>query len=76
MNRFWSVYPGFTTDDPVDSDLSKGQRSRNRTFYLGNRLVIDRVFTIGFDYLRWRTDYKDAATAADNRVNIFFQYAY
>ena len=76
VNRRWSLYPGFTTDDPVDGDLSKGFRTRNRTFYLGNRFTFDKAFSIGVDYLRWRTDYRDALTGIDNRVNIFFQYAY
>lgn len=76
LSRYLSVSPGFTTDDPVDQDLAAGGRTRNRAFYLGNRITAAPNFLIGADYLRWRTDYKGFLRGIDNRVNIFLQYGF
>jgi hypothetical protein len=74
--RRWSVHPGFTIDDPLATDLSKGNRSRNFAYYIANRVTFDNVFQLGFDYLRWTTDYLGAKPALDNRVNLFVQYGF
>lgn len=76
VSRHWAVHPGLTTDDPVDGDLSAGSRTRNRAFYFGNRITPGGNFTIGADYLRWRTDFLGFARGIDNRLNIFFQYGF
>jgi hypothetical protein len=73
-SRYLSITPGFTTDDPVDLDLPAGGRTRNRAFYLGNRITPGGNFAVGADYLRWRTDYKGLLRGVNNRVNIFLQY--
>jgi hypothetical protein len=70
----WSFHPGYTTDDPVDADIPAGGRTRNRAFYVGNRITPGGNFLLGFDYLRWRTDYKGFLSGISNRVNIFMQY--
>lgn len=74
LSRYFSINPGFTTDDPVDSDLPNGGRARNRAYYFANRITPGGNFLIGADYLRWLTDYKGLQRGADNRVNIFLQY--
>ena len=76
VSRYYSFHPGYTTDDPVDSDLGAGGRTRNRAFYFGNRITPGGNFLIGLDYLRWKTDFKGFLPGVDNRVNIFFQYSY
>ena len=76
VSRFWSVNPGFTTDDPVDADIPNGGRTRNQAFYFANRFTPSPSFTIGADFLRWKTDYKVSNTGIDNRVNLFFYYAF
>jgi hypothetical protein len=73
-SKQWTFYPGYTVDDPVDEDVPARGRTRNRTFYLGNRITPGGPITIGLDYLRWRTDYKGLARGIDNRINIFLQY--
>ena len=74
VSRYFSVHPGFTTDDPVDGDLPAGGRTRNRAFYVGNRITPSANLLFGADYLRWRTDYKGFLRGIDNRMNIFLQY--
>lgn len=74
LSRYFSMSPGFTTDDPVDGDLPSGGRTRNRAFYLGNRITPGGNVSFGADYLRWRTDYKGFLRGVNNRVNIFLQY--
>jgi hypothetical protein len=76
LSRYFSLNPGFSTDDPVDQDLPNGGRTRNRAFYLANRITPGGNFLIGADYLRWLTNYKGLRRALDNRVNIFFQYSF
>jgi hypothetical protein len=76
LARYWSIYPGYTVDDPVDEDLTPGSRTRNRAFYLGNRITPGGNFLIGLDYLRWKTNFKGFLRGLDNRVNIFLQYAF
>jgi hypothetical protein len=76
LSRYWSLHPGFTTDDPVDEDVPVGGRTRNRSFYFANRFTPGGNFTIGADYLRWKTNYKGFSRGLDNRVNIFFQYSF
>src|SRR5262249_55243808 len=76
LSRYLSLHPGFTTDNPLIGDVPAGGRTRNRAFYLGSRITPAGNLTIGADYLRWRTDYKGLASGVDNRVNLFFQYAY
>jgi hypothetical protein len=75
-SRYFSINPGFSTDDPVDQDLPNGGRTRNRAFYIANRITPGGNFLIGADYLRWLTNYKGFLRAIDNRVNIFFQYTF
>jgi hypothetical protein len=74
VSRYWSFYPGYTMDDPVDADIPSGGRTRNRAYYFGNRITPGGNFLLGFDYLRWLTDYKGFLRGADNRINIFMQY--
>lgn len=74
LSRYFAMSPGFTTDDPVDADLPSGGRTRNRAFYLGNRITPGGNVSFGADYLRWRTDYKGFLRGVNNRVNIFLQY--
>jgi hypothetical protein len=74
ISRYWSVHPGYTTDDPVDADIPDGGRTRNRAFYFGNRITPGGNFLFGIDYFRWRTDYRDFLPGINNRVNIFLQY--
>lgn len=76
VSRYLSLNPGFSTDDPVDEDLPDGGRTRNRAFYLANRITPGGNFLIGADYLRWRTDYRGFRRGIDNRVNIFLQYGF
>jgi hypothetical protein len=76
ISRYLSMHPGFSTDDPVDEDLPTGGRTRNRAFYIANRITPGGNFLFGADYLRWRTDFKGFRRGIDNRVNIFLQYSF
>lgn len=74
LSRYFSVSPGFTTDDPVDEDIPAGGRTRNRAFYVANRITPAAAFLLGADYLRWKTNYRGLLPGVNNRVNIFVQY--
>ncbi len=74
VTRYLSLNPGFSTDDPVDEDIPNGGRTRNRAFYIANRITPGGNFVFGADYLRWLTTYKGLRRGLDNRVNLFLQY--
>jgi hypothetical protein len=74
LSRYFSLNPGFTTDDPVDTDLPTGGRTRNRAYYIANRITPGGNFLLGADYLYWLTDFKGVQRGVDHRVNIFLQY--
>lgn len=74
LSRYFSLSPGFSTDDPVDADVPTGGRTRNRAFYLANRITPNSNFLIGADYLRWKTNYRGLLSGVDDGVNLFFQY--
>jgi hypothetical protein len=76
LSRYYSLHPGFSVDSPVPSDVPIGGRTRNQVYYFGNRITPGGDFTIGADYLRWWTSFQGYKAALDNRINIFFQYAY
>lgn len=74
--RYWSFHPGFTIDSPVPADIPIGGRTRNASFYFGNRLLLSSVLTAGADYIRWKTNYNGAIPGLDNRVNVFMFYSF
>ncbi|HYY95015.1 MAG TPA: hypothetical protein VE713_10880 [Pyrinomonadaceae bacterium] len=76
FSRYFSMNPGFSTDDPVDADVPSGGRTRNRSFYIANRITPGGNFLVGADYLRWKTNFKGFLSGIDNRVNIFLQYGF
>lgn len=76
FSRYFSLNPGFSTDDPVDADVPAGGRTRNRSFFIANRITPGGNFLIGADYLRWKTNFKGFLSGVDNRVNIFLQYGF
>jgi hypothetical protein len=76
LSRYLTVSPGFSTDDPVDGDIPTNGRTRNRAFYIANRITPAAAFVLGADYLRWKTNYKGLLPGVNNRVNIFIQYNY
>jgi hypothetical protein len=76
------ISPGYATDDPRNRDVPAGTtqanagRVQNRAWYLSNRWQPDPSFLLGFDFLRWITDYKAFESGVDNRVNVYFQYIF
>jgi hypothetical protein len=76
LSHYLSVHPGFSLDDPLDTDIPNSGRTRNRTFYFATRINLSEQFQIGLDYLKWKTEYKGLLPGIDNRWNVFFQYTY
>ncbi|MBI3949540.1 MAG: hypothetical protein HY314_03690 [Acidobacteria bacterium] len=76
LNRYYSIYPGYTIDDPTDRDIPNQGRVKNRAWYVVNRFRPGGPFLVGIDYLRWTTDYKGLERGTDNRVNLYLQYSF
>jgi hypothetical protein len=70
----WTVYLGFTFDDPEEGLPSSAARDKNVVWYLGNRIKTGSV-TWGIDYLNWTTEWTGGFDdGTDNRFNLFAQY--
>lgn len=74
LNKYYSIYPGYTMDDPTDRDIANQGRVKNRAWYIVHRFRPGGPFLVGIDYLRWTTDYKGLERGTDNRVNLYLQY--
>lgn len=74
FSRYFAMSPGFSTDDPVDTDVPTNGRTRNYAIFIANRITPNNNFLLGIDYLWWRTNYKGLLHGTNNRVNIFLQY--
>jgi hypothetical protein len=74
FTRRYSAFVGYTIDSPDEEDLPVGGRTRNGAWYIVNRFVAGRPFTVGADYLRWTTEYRGAPRGTDNRVNAYVIY--
>ncbi|OHB75804.1 MAG: hypothetical protein A2Z34_07175 [Planctomycetes bacterium RBG_16_59_8] len=72
----YTLAVGSAMDNPDDGDLAASGRTKNRPWYLANRLEFDKKIQIGFDYLRWKTDYDGLDAGDDNRFNLFVQYGF
>ena len=73
--KWYNIHAGYSTDDPNNADLNTGGRAANRTWYIANRFYFDPV-EIGFDYLRWRTDYIGFLKGQDNRFQMYMSYKF
>jgi len=76
LSKYYSIYPGFTIDDPRDRDVANEGRVKNRAWYIVNRVRPGGPFLVGIDYLRWTTDFKGLERGTDNRVNLYLQYSF
>jgi hypothetical protein len=74
VNQVYSIYPGYTIDDPRDRDVPAQGRVKNRAWYVVNRFRVTGPFLVGIDYLRWATDYKGLLRGVNNRFNLYLQY--
>jgi len=72
INKYWMVVGGYGVCDPKDGDLSAGNRSRNTSAFANVRFKLTKQAWIGLEYDRMETDYKDADTASNNRVQMSF----
>jgi len=70
----WTVYLGYSFDDPDGGLPSSGARDKNSIIYFANRLKFGSV-TFGADYLNWTTEWSGGFNdGTDNRFNLFAQY--
>ena len=66
-----TAHAGYGIDDPRDSDLSAGQRSRNQ-FCFGNIIWdVTKRFQLGFEVSHWKTDYAAPLIGNDSMVYHF-----
>ncbi len=73
--KWYSITAGYSQDNPDNSDLNAGGRTKNEIVYLANRFNFDPI-EIGLDYLNWTTDYKDFDEGDDNRFNLYIMYKF
>ncbi len=61
----WNI--GYGIDDPKDSDLNKGNRSKNQIIFSSIYYKLTKAVTAAFEYSYMKTDYKQQSNVADNR---------
>jgi len=80
IGKSWGIHPGYSIDNPRDRNVPDGAtqanagRTGNRIWSLCNRWQRDPSFLLGFDYLRWITDYKAVESGVDNRIDVYLLY--
>lgn len=65
---------GYAVDDPSDSDVPNGGRTKNFVWYLHNRFKLSDGVTLGVNYLFWTTKWKGLTTGTNHRVGVFVQH--
>lgn len=67
---------GYSIDDPKDGDLNNGMRSKNQSYLLNAYYHFDPSLTLGLEYFRNETDYKNASDASNDRImsSIIFKF--
>ncbi|MEX2534027.1 MAG: transglutaminase domain-containing protein [Trueperaceae bacterium] len=63
---------GYTVDDPRDSDIAVGGRTKNSAFYVHNKWTVGQGLEFGLNVLLWNTEFNGASTGRDTRFNLFF----
>ena len=71
FEKKYSAAVGATIDQPDDSDLPDGGRTRNNSFYLTQKLAPAKALALGLDYLYWQTRYKNTPDGAAHRVDFY-----
>lgn len=71
--RYW-INAGGTVDRPNASDLTPaGARIRNGALYLTNRFDLSHGLSVGFDYGRWETRFKELPKGTNHRFTFYVQ---
>src|SRR5262249_9685040 len=73
---------GFTLDDPKDEDVvaftganqAAVGRTQNRSYYIVNRFNPGGGFTVGLDWMLFKTKYRGIAPGTNNRWNFWLQH--
>ncbi|MCS6861475.1 MAG: hypothetical protein NZT92_14280 [Abditibacteriales bacterium] len=74
LNSRHTFILGATLDQPDGGDLTPASaRTRNATYYLGNRYNLSRGLTLGLDWIHWQTQFKALPKGTNNRVTFFIQ---
>jgi hypothetical protein len=68
-----SLYVGYSTDNPENSDLDVGGRAVNEIWYCASRWTY-KPLAFGLEYLNWTTRYVGYGDGTDNRVAAFIAY--
>jgi hypothetical protein len=67
---------GFSIDDPLDSDIPVGGRTRNYAWYIGTRFPLRGGLTFGMDYQNWTTTYNGFHAGHASLFKFFAQLNY
>ncbi|NKB72270.1 MAG: hypothetical protein GKR89_34770 [Candidatus Latescibacteria bacterium] len=75
-NDQWKLFAGATMDTPDEDDVPEGGRTKNQAFFAVGRYKPWKNFQAAFEYLNWKTEYKNGPEGTANRVDIHFTYSY
>ena len=66
-DKKWQYNAGFGLDNPDYDDINDGMRDKNSFYFLNTMVKVLPNITLGFEYTRWITEYKNAEDGTDNR---------
>jgi hypothetical protein len=69
-----NVNVGYAVDEPQESDLNSGDRTKNRTIFANVFYPVTSAARIMFEYTNMQTSYKDLASGKNDRFQIALMY--
>jgi hypothetical protein len=72
----YSLHAGYARNDPDDQDLSPGDRTGIRAWYLVQRVRFGKPFLVGVGDLCWTTTWPGLPGGTDNRVNAYAVFSF
>ncbi len=69
--KWFSGHAGATIDDPLNGEVSAGQRNRNYTVFAATRFRPWKPFQLALEYIYWVTEYEGAGKGTAHRINLW-----
>ncbi len=72
LDKLWFLVLGAGVDDPRNSNLNEGNRSRNQSIFGNLRFKITKQVWVGLEFDWMVTEYQGKQTARNNRIQMSF----
>lgn len=72
----WRFHAGYGIDDPLNSRLSIGRRTRNQVFFANAIYSVTDLFDVGVEMSWWETQYQGLAPGESLRLETVVRYRF